>query len=111
LKHGKTGNCYLLTGHNLTYREFFTLVNKAAGKNRLLIKIPAFVLKGAGLIGSAVAALLHKPVKLTYTAAYLLCLGNYYSGKKAARELQVTFTPIETAIVKALTWFKANNYY
>jgi dihydroflavonol-4-reductase len=107
---GKTGNCYLLAGHNLTYQEFFGLLNCIAKEKKLMIKIPAILLKLVGLVGTAKAILTGKPGKLTYTSAYMLSLDNYYSGKKAEKELGITYTPMETAIANALDWFKANNY-
>lgn len=108
---GKPGNCYLLAGHNLSYREFFTLLNHLAKEPKIMIKIPAFILKFAGMLGSANERLTGRPGKLNNTAAYLLCLNNYYSGKKSERELHVQYTPVSDAISSALAWFKENNYY
>ncbi|MBO9563206.1 MAG: NAD-dependent epimerase/dehydratase family protein [Niastella sp.] len=111
LTKGQTGSCYLLAGHNLTYREFFSLLNKIARQKKIMIRIPAPVLKLAGMIGTLKAAITRRPGKLTWSAAWLLSLDNYYSGQKAARELEIHYTPIETAISKALNWFKENHYY
>jgi dihydroflavonol-4-reductase len=41
----------------------------------------------------------------------MLCLDNYYTGKKSERELQLRYTPVEAAISGALDWFKENNYF
>jgi dihydroflavonol-4-reductase len=107
IHRGQHGDCYLLAGVNLSYREFYELLNKLAGNTALLIRIPKFVLRFAGYLGSV----LRKRGRLNNTNAYLLCLDNYYSGRKAERELNVTYTPVEEAIKKTLTWFKENNYY
>jgi dihydroflavonol-4-reductase len=107
---GKKGNCYLLAGENLSYKAFFKMLNNIAGESKLIIKIPAFVLKVIGLIGSALQALSVKNVRLTYGAAQLLCLDNYYSGSKSERELSLQYTPIETATTEAYDWFKENGY-
>lgn len=108
---GKIGDCYLLAGHNLSYKEFFGLLNRIAKEPKLIIRIPAFVLKLAGMIGSATERLTGGSRKLNYSAAYLLCLENYYSGKKSERELLVKYTPVEDAIADALSWFKENAYF
>jgi dihydroflavonol-4-reductase len=106
MEKGKTGDCYLLAGQNLSYGEFFRLLKKISGKRQLLIPIPGFVLKMAGMIGSLPGI----SGKLNYSTAYMLCLDNYYSGKKSERELQLHYTPVETAVSGAFTWFKENNY-
>lgn len=107
---GKTGSCYLLAGHNLTYREFFRLLNNISKEKQLMVRIPAFLLKLAGMIGSLKAMVTGKPGKLTWSAAYLLCLDNYYSGKKAETELMVKYTPMEAGLANAWAWFKENEY-
>lgn len=107
ISKGKTGDCYLLAGQNLSYGEFFRLLKKISGKRQVLIRIPAFVLKLGGLIGSIPGI----SGKLNYSTAYMLCLDNYYSGKKSERELQLSYTPVETAVKGAFTWFKENNYF
>ncbi|MCW3467186.1 NAD-dependent epimerase/dehydratase family protein [Chitinophaga nivalis] len=110
LDNGKVGDCYLLAGDNLSYKEFFQLLGKVAKESRLMIRIPVWVLKLAGLLGSLKERMGGRSGKLNYTAAYLICLDNYYTGKKSVRELKVTYTPMEDAVRKALTWFKEHNY-
>nr|WP_295863500.1 NAD-dependent epimerase/dehydratase family protein [uncultured Chitinophaga sp.] len=111
ITYGKTGDCYLLAGQNLSYREFFTLVNQVAGEKKLMVRIPKAVLKIAGMTGSLLQRFTRFRSKLNYTSAYLLCIDNYYSGKKSERELQVRYTPIEDAVSGAFNWFRENNYF
>ncbi len=79
---GKTGSCYLLAGHNLTYREFFRLLNNISKEKQLMVRIPALLLKLAGMIGSLKAMLTGRPGKLTWSAAYLLLPGQLLFGQK-----------------------------
>lgn len=110
LEIGKIGDCYLLAGENLSYKEFFTLLNEVAGQDPTMIRIPQFVLKMMGIMGTLVGVFSKTSGKLTYSSAYMLCLYNYYSGKKSERELLIKYTPIDKAIGSALAWFKENNY-
>ncbi|MET6997029.1 NAD-dependent epimerase/dehydratase family protein [Chitinophaga defluvii] len=110
LDNGKVGECYLLAGQNLSYKEFFQLVNDTEKAPGIMIRIPVFVMKMAGAFGTLREKVIGKSSKLNYTAAYLLCLDNYYSGKKSERELQVKYTPVKEAVKRALSWFKENNY-
>lgn len=108
---GKVGECYLLAGHNLTYKEFFKLVSDTSGEKKRFIQLPGFILKLAGRTGSIIEHIRRKSGRLNYTSSFLLCLDNYYTGKKAERELAISFTPMEHAVKDALDWFKTNNYY
>jgi dihydroflavonol-4-reductase len=107
---GRVGECYLLAGHNLTYKEFFSIVSNTSAEKKRMVQLPGFMLKLAGRTGSLIEAIRRKGGRMNYTSSYLLCLDNYYSGKKAERELAITYTPIEDAVEDALNWFKTNNY-
>jgi dihydroflavonol-4-reductase len=111
IDRGRVGDCYLLAGHNLTYKEFFQLVNEAANKRKFMIRLPKTLLMLAGQLGSFIQKVSGKGGKLNYTSSYLLCLDNYYSGKKAERELAIQYTPMQHAVTTALDWFRQNNYY
>ncbi|GEP97433.1 NAD-dependent epimerase/dehydratase family protein [Chitinophaga cymbidii] len=111
LHKGETGNCYLLAGQNLSYQEFFGLVDRLENRPRWLIRIPGFLLKLAGFAGGIRKWVTGSPGKLNPSTAYMLCLDNYYSGRKAETELSICYTPAEEAVRKALQWFKEHNYY
>lgn len=110
LEMGKPGDCYLLAGENLSYREFFSMLSRAEGQNPVMVRIPPFALKSLGMAGSFLGKLTGSTKKLNYASAQLLCLQNYYSGKKSERELQVRYTPVDKAIDSALRWFRENGY-
>ena len=106
---GKTGNCYLLAGENLTYRNFFKILNKVSGENPLLIRIPPLILTLAASFCALLKMLNHKPQKLTSAGAYMLCQKNYYSGNKSERELGLKYHSVAEAVSDAYHWFDTNN--
>lgn len=108
LTMGRTGECYLLANENLSYREFFTLLNQVTGETPLLLGLAGWLLKVIGSGGTLFEKIFRKPAPLSLVNARLLCLKNYYSGKKAVEALELPQTPIEDAIREAITWFKAN---
>ncbi|PYF74043.1 NAD-dependent epimerase/dehydratase family protein [Pedobacter nutrimenti] len=108
---GRQGECYLLAGRNLSYGDFFRLLNEEKGQDPRMLRIPAFVLKIAGLAGSIAQLMGKKNVKLNYFAACTLCAYNYYSADKAVRELNMEFSPVSRAIGAALAWFKEHQYF
>lgn len=109
LEKGRAGECYLLAGETLTFREFLNLSLRIAGQNTVLIPVPGFILSFLGLLGDFSERLLNIQVRLTSVNARLLCLKNYYSPAKAIKELNFPFVPAETAIQKAIRWSECKN--
>ena len=110
LTNGKTGECYLLAGQNLTYREFFKMVNKVSGRHRLLITIPKTIIRLAGALADVWGDFTHKKFAFNKSNAHILCLDNYYTGKKAQHELNLNASNVRQAIEDCLSWFKKENY-
>ena len=107
---GKDGSCYLLANENLSYFEFFSKMKTICGFPHHQVKIPKVFFYSAGLVGRILEKIFHTPVKLNTVNAKLLVAENYYSGKKAIRNLQLPQTPIEKAIEDTLEWFWENGY-
>jgi len=43
MEKGRTGECYLLGGDNLSFNEFFSIVREVSGRRYFLVKIPLFM--------------------------------------------------------------------
>lgn len=111
LQKGRTGECYLLAGENLSYRDFFRLIRNWSGQRGIMIPLPGWLLRLAGAAGSLVGSVRGRSLPLNRSVTYMACISNYYSAGKAERELGVHFAPADQAIHRALTWFKENNYF
>lgn len=105
LKKGKSGETYLLAGTNLSYRDFFLLVNEQTNQQPLMIQLPEFILHVAGAFGNIVRKLGFK-TDLSSPNMKALCIRNYYSNQKSVEELGLQYQPVEKAIQDALDWFK-----
>ncbi len=105
---GKTGECYLLAGENLSYKDFFSALNEISSQRPLMIKIPRFVLKTSARFSSLIGMLNHKPRQLNPSSAYMLCCYNYYTGEKSERELKLQYQSVNKAIAQAYDWFHKN---
>ena len=108
LTMGRTGECYLLANENLSYKEFFALLNKVTGEKPKSLSLPGILLKTIGRGGALVEKITNKAAGLNLVNARLLCLDNYYTGKKAVKALELPQTSIETAIREAIVWFREN---
>ena len=110
LKDGRQGECYLLGGENLSYHDFFHLLNLVIGRKQKPLVVPKGVIHAAGAIAQAWSKLTGQTLPFNKTNAQLLTLDNYYSGEKAGAEFKLPMTPIKLAIEEALDWFVKENY-
>ncbi|HDZ41646.1 MAG TPA: NAD-dependent epimerase/dehydratase family protein [Bacteroidetes bacterium] len=109
LTRGRRGEKYLLTNSNLSYKEFYDLVDEITGFKRVKIILPSHLVKGVGILGS-LAARSGRHVLLNYNNAKILTVRNFYSADKAIKELDFPQSDIRIAIGRALQWFREYNY-
>jgi dihydroflavonol-4-reductase len=105
MEKGRKGDCYLLAGENHSYRDFLKMVAEVAGHHVILLPMPVFLLKLAGIAGSFIERIFKIPMLLTLVNARMLCRENYYSHAKARRELNMPLIPAIEAVRKALPSF------
>lgn len=106
LREGKTGECYLLANEDIPYERFFPLVIKLAGASKRSIPVSSQLLRSVGWLGSAGEWLTRQPYKLNSINARLMTQDNYYSGRKAATDLQMPHSSVEQAIQDTINWFR-----
>jgi dihydroflavonol-4-reductase len=110
LTKGVQGECFLIAGENLTYKEFFSKLNAISNRRRFQVVLPGIVFRSAGSVVEIWNQISGHKKPFTRSNAQLLTLDNYYSGEKAIRELGTRPSAIEDAIAEALQWFKQENY-
>ena len=105
VEKGQNGRIYLLTGHNLSYREFFQKLAFLNNQKTSLIRIPRAVLRTAGYL-SVVPKMFNLRTEISPVNMETLAVNNYYNNSRAKKELGLTFDPIEQGIGEAISWFK-----
>ncbi len=111
LEQGRVGERYILTNHNLTYRDFYKTVAKVAEQKVPLRKIPAWLAPSMGwAVERLYVDVLHKPPIATYSAARYAARTHFFDNEKARRELGLPTTPVEVTIEKSVRWFRENGY-
>ncbi len=111
MEKGKTGECYLLAGENLSYLEFFKMIRKATKQKTLFVPVPSLLLLFAGFWGSVLEKAFGTTTQLTLTNARMLCSQNYYTPQKAVSEIGLRTIPLYKSVEKAILWFQTNNYF
>ncbi|MFP4487970.1 MAG: NAD-dependent epimerase/dehydratase family protein [Bacteroidales bacterium] len=109
LTAGRSGEKYLLTNSNLSYSEFYDIVDDVTGFKREKVIIPPWLIRGTGMLGS-LAAQTGKAVLLNNNNSRILTVKNFYRADKAIKELNFPQSDIRVAIKEALDWFRENNY-
>jgi len=102
LERGRKNECYILAGKNLNYLDFFGRAAKIAGIQPPKSVLPSALVKAAGAAGSAFAAISRKPAQLNLTMARMACLGTYYTGAKAIKELGLPQTDVDQALAETI---------
>jgi len=103
IKNGKSGECYLIAGENLSFREFFHKTARLSGQKTRLISVPKFILMLFGVVGT-ISRNLGIQTELSYTNARILCVKNYYDNSKAVRYLGLSCSGIYKTISDYLSW-------
>lgn len=98
LEKGIKGECYILGGQNLTYKELFTMAARAAGIKPPLLVLPRAAILLFGAAGSAYEKLTGKQPLMNYRLARMALLETYYSPAKAVAGLGMPRTPVEEAV-------------
>ena len=110
LTMGNSGQTYLLTGENLTFYNFFKMVEKVSGKNKWIIPLPYFLLKAIALGAEAIHTIFKISLPVSEVNVKLLCLDNYFTNEKARKHLAMEHTNLHSTIEKTIQWFRQNGY-
>jgi len=109
-ERGKCGERYILAGHNLTYRDFFTRTARIVGRRPPLGLVPKAVAMAFAGAAETVARITGGNAVVNRGEVSFSDMPHYFSSQKAERELGYRISPIEPAIARAADWFKQNHY-
>jgi dihydroflavonol-4-reductase len=108
-KFGKSGQRYIIGGHNLTHSELMKIIAAQCGTSTSPIMIPPVLIKLAATGLDVLCNLLPLPynAKLLRLSTYYF----YYNTSKSQRELHLPDPlPVTQAISEAVTWYRENGY-
>lgn len=105
-KKGKKGERYLACAHNLTNQELVEAIQREAGTNKRLLKLPIPVARAIAQGMDLVARRTGKPPLLALDFFEYSLRPSFYRNDKARRELGAEFRPIEDTIRDAIAYFR-----
>ncbi len=109
-ERGARAERYILGGHNLTYRDFFTKTAALVGARAPLAIAPNWLALTSAAVVEGVSALTKRAPLFDRAQTRMSFLPHYFDSGRAIRELGYSISPIEDAIVRAQQWFAANGY-
>ncbi len=111
LEKGRPGERYILGGENLTLKNILDKLAAITGLPSPTIKLPyVFAYLAGGFDEMITGRLLGKVPRATIDTARMGSKTMFASSAKAERELGWTLVPVESALRRAVEWFRANHY-
>ncbi len=111
IERGKAGRRYLLSNHNLSYREFLSQAAHLVGRRPPFLPIPDLALAVAGRAGRVLQRVdAHRFAGLDPVLLLAMQQERYRTGQRARAELGVPVTPMETTLRRTLAWFRERGY-
>ena len=104
---GQNGHRYLLTGQNLSLKEFYRLQAKACGYRQWILPLPNAVLAVAGWCGDLLR-LCGLRTQLSSRNVRQLMVCEYYDNAAARTELAMPQTTIEQAVGDFFAWYQGH---
>jgi dihydroflavonol-4-reductase len=107
---GRVGERYILGCENLTLEQILQRLSPIAKKPAPAIKLPYVVAYAAGIVTTAWAHVTGKPPLAPLEAVRMARKKMFVTHAKASLELGYHPGPVDTALERAVTWFRANGY-
>lgn len=104
---GEPGERYILSGVTMTIREAVRDMGRRMGRRRTPWFIERSVIKAAAPIAEKVSRALGQRPVLCPESARVLLHGHAYDGSKAARQLDLVYTPVTDTLGRTVEWFRS----
>ena len=104
---GAPGERYILNGSVTSVRQVLGLVSKATGRTVRPTFIKPSVVRGVAPFVAGLFRAVGRQPPLCPESARVLTAEHRYDGGKAASELGLRYTPLETTIDRTIRWFRS----
>ncbi|HEY1212106.1 MAG TPA: hopanoid-associated sugar epimerase [Bryobacteraceae bacterium] len=109
-ERGRPGERYILGCENLTLEQILGRLAQIAGKPAPKAKLPYAAAYAAGVASTAWAELTGQSPRAPLEGVKMARKKMFVDHAKATRELGYTPGPVNTALERAVCWFRANDY-
>jgi dihydroflavonol-4-reductase len=110
-ERGRPGEGYILGGPNLTLKEMFDALARETGIASPTMKVPHWVAESYARLENFWAVnIAGREPQVPIDSVKMSRHKMWFDASKAVRELGLPQRPIEGALSRAVTWFRANGY-
>ena len=110
MEKGRVGERYILGNQNLLLREVFAILSRLTGVRAPRIKLPRLAILPLAYMNDWIASLTNNPPRIPLEGVRMAKYKMHYDCGKAIKELGLPQTPVETALEKAVRWFRDHGY-
>jgi len=111
LEKGRAGERYILGGENLTLKQILDKLAAITGLPSPKVKLPYVFALATGVVDEVVTGrIFGKEPRATIDAVRMGRKKMFVSSGKAERELGWRTVPVDGALQRSVTWFRANGY-
>ena len=110
MQHARSGEKYILAGHNLTYLELWKQIAKTTNSKPPIANAPNWAATLVGRSADLINSVTRNESIVNSAATAMGSLYNWHSSEKAKEELGYKIGDLETALNDAWEWFKAYGY-
>lgn len=111
IKHGQSGQRYILAGQNMTYFDFWNKIAEICEASGPIKRLPDWLARVVGKFGDLWTYVSGTEAQVNSAATKMGQVFHYYSSEKAKRELGYQIGNVDDALKDAWDWFRANGYH
>ena len=110
-QHGRRGEAYLLTGHNLSIYDLIAALRRVLGLRHAMFAMPVGLARAGGWALEQVAdRVTRREPLITAGSVDYASQRLYFDNRKAREELGFAVRPLDETLRRAAAWFAANGY-
>jgi dihydroflavonol-4-reductase len=110
MRYGRIGERYILGGRNMTFQEILRVLGSIANLPPPTLRVPYKIALWTGAIDSWVGQFTGRPPRVPLEGVKMARYKMYVNSAKAERELGYHPGPVESALERAVRWFRENGY-
>jgi dihydroflavonol-4-reductase len=110
MEKGRQGERYILGCKNLMLKEVFDTLSTLTGVKAPSLRLPRSLVLPLAYMNQWMAHLTGQPPRIPLEGVKMAKYRMHYDCSKALRELGIPQTPPETALEKAVHWFRSHGY-
>ena len=111
LERGRNGERYILGNRNVTLKEMFAMLSSITGLAAPRLRLPYWLVVGAGYAEQAISAgLLRREPLIPVEGVVASHKPAWVNCHRAIAELGLPQSPVEGALARAVEWFTGNGY-